>query len=1000
MNPNLVILGAGKPRFSEALASNHNIIGSKVLLDKQLDVFGERILHSVYVNGYGSIATEVSRNDVTFIQNRYWRSTGSLYSLNLALQKLYKPGYELRDTYVIYSDIFFNSTAIDRLCVRDENVVTIGTVDAKFGYYSYSDELLPLESENLAFSGIMKISAEHLKNIMDISLDISRKQPKSTVGRLVSKLLTDNKIPISLMSIDDCWAHIEKTETVNRFIFGTKAQNLISLSNKVQKSKIPHLLSIKFADFNENEERIIENIVSFFNESKKLVVRSSSKEEDSFKQSNAGAYESILGVELEYDTILKAITRVFGSYESWNFDDEVIVQNQIFDVSYSGVIFTRSLQSLAPYYEINLSRGPNTAAITSGETNDFEHYVISREAYASVKDSVPREIKVLVDAAKEIEKLCGYSALDIEFAVGQDGTIYTLQVRPLVSHSPIHEINKDKKNNTALIELEKRLFKRNKADSRVLGGAPVWSNMSDWNPAEIIGTRPNPLAFSLYRYLITDEVWAQQRHDVGYRDLRGEALISDFYNHPYVDVGASFSSFIPRDVDDSVAEKLVEFALSKLRKNPHLHDRVEFDFFPTSTNLISDDKLLDLSKIGILNQTEVSAYSASLLNVTNAIIDKLPESLKLTEKLEEPSKFNGNLATFPQWLNRSLKECIEFGTLPFAHLARAGFVAISYLNSLASKGLLEEGVVFDILESFDGLGNYMQNVAAQCMNGTISTDEFINIFGHLRPGTYDITVPAYWESPDVYLYPILSTIGDPKTKIKREKVCTKEELDCYIFKNKIFANFSDLRNFCESAINARELAKFRFSKQVSIIIDGIRDFGVEIGLTAEDLQYTRITDFLYLEGSVLNSENLKALIEKRRQEFLVNSELKFANVLKDPIDLKYFKEMDATPSFITNKIIEGKIIKITKETQLSTVDLSEKILVIENADPGYDFVFSRKISGFITCFGGPNSHMAIRSAELGIPAVIGVGNKIFNKFIDNQLVRLNCMSKKIEWLEI
>ena len=37
--------------------------------------------------------------------------------------------------------------------------------------------------------------------------------------------------------------------------------------------------------------------------------------------------------------------------------------------------------------------------------------------------------------------------------------------------------------------------------------------MPDWNPAEIIGTGPKPLAFSLYRGLITNDIWARQRFE-------------------------------------------------------------------------------------------------------------------------------------------------------------------------------------------------------------------------------------------------------------------------------------------------------------------------------------------------------------------------------------------------------------------------------------------------------------------------------------------------------
>ena len=50
-------------------------------------------------------------------------------------------------------------------------------------------------------------------------------------------------------------------------------------------------------------------------------------------------------------------------------------------------------------------------------------------------------------------------------------------------------------------------------------------------------------------------------------------------------------------------------------------------------------------------------------------------------------------------------------------------------------------------------------------------------------------------------------------------------------------------------------------------------------------------------------------------------------------------------------------------------------LFLENADPGYDFIFSYNIKGLITEYGGSNSHMSIRCLELGIPAIIGIGSR-------------------------
>ena len=53
-------------------------------------------------------------------------------------------------------------------------------------------------------------------------------------------------------------------------------------------------------------------------------------------------------------------------------------------------------------------------------------------------------------------------------------------------------------------------------------------------------------------------------------------------------------------------------------------------------------------------------------------------------------------------------------------------------------------------------------------------------------------------------------------------------------------------------------------------------------------------------------------------------------------------------------------------------------MLIASADPGYDWIFSHPIAGFITAFGGINSHMSIRSNELGVPAVIGVGESMYS----------------------
>ena len=76
-----------------------------------------------------------------------------------------------------------------------------------------------------------------------------------------------------------------------------------------------------------------------------------------------------------------------------------------------------------------------------------------------------------------------------------------------------------------------------------------------------------------------------------------------------------------------------------------------------------------------------------------------------------------------------------------------------------------------------------------------------------------------------------------------------------------------------------------------------------------------------------------------------------------------------------------------------------KLLPIENADPGYDWVFTKNLSALITKYGGVASHMSIRCAEIGLPAAIGCGEILFEKLKSAHKILLDCKNKEILILE-
>ena len=153
-----------------------------------------------------------------------------------------------------------------------------------------------------------------------------------------------------------------------------------------------------------------------------------------------------------------------------------------------------------------------------------------------------------------------------------------------------------------------------------MGKRTVWGIMPDWNPAEIIGVRPKPLALSLYRDLITDSIWAYQRHNYGYRNLRSFPLMPHFFGLPYIDVRVSFNSFVPADLEEKLANRLVDYYIDRLLSKPNLHDKVEFEIVFSCYTLDLKDRLQKLDQANF-SKTEIDHLSDSLRRLTNRIVD-------------------------------------------------------------------------------------------------------------------------------------------------------------------------------------------------------------------------------------------------------------------------------------------------------------------------------------------------------------------------------------------
>ena len=130
------------------------------------------------------------------------------------------------------------------------------------------------------------------------------------------------------------------------------------------------------------------------------------------------------------------------------------------------------------------------------------------------------------------------------------------------------------------------------------------------------------------------------------------------------------------------------------------------------------------------------------------------------------------------------------------------------------------------------------------------------------------------------------------------------------------------------------------------------------------------------------------LINRRRREHEQVSGIRLGYLIRDPRDLYVVPLHRSAPNFVTQQRIESAPLRLDNQARAHDA-LRGKIICIENADPGFDWIFTRDIAGLVSKYGGANSHMTIRCAELGLPAAIGVGAQTFERIATAERVELD-----------
>jgi len=256
---------------------------------------------------------------------------------------------------------------------------------------------------------------------------------------------------------------------------------------------------------------------------------------------------------------------------------------------------------------------------------------------------------------------------------------------------------------------------------------------------------------------------------------------------------------------------------------------------------------------------------------------------------------------------------------------------------------------------------------------------------------YSINIDNYKKNFKKYFSQDLLNLryySDTKFKLSSKKI---KKLNDFFHKEKLIINYSQFIQFAKKSIEYREQAKLIFSKSIDKIFENLIKLSKEINIKKEDLKHVDI-DLIINAYNNLSQNKLKKIllknIQTNKRNYNFSKFIQFPDIITSINDLDYFYNINSAENYITDSKVTSNILNISNLKNLNKTQ--NQIVLIENADPGYDFLFSNSISGLITKYGGSNSHMAIRCMELGIPAIIGIGEKKYNELIGAKKLFIDC----------
>lgn len=693
--------------------------------------------------------------------------------------------------------------------------------------------------------------------------------------------------------------------------------------------------------------------------------------------------------ELKNNTNVNILSKITGKLhksciaeinENAKMDDSI--KQSVKNIRICGLVCTRDLMFNRPYYMVSYGV-KNVSDLLNNIWNGKTTWIARNASREFLGDSIDG----LISAVREIEKfLDNEVAYSIEFGIDNDNKVIIYNI------DTIQEIIDKVKPMSDREFIDTKAF----AKCNYLDTNHIMSDMACMNVVKVLGNNPRYLDYSIYRELITSNVWNEALIELGYEAVPDEIMFK-VGNKPYISVNNVFLGLTPMGLDNRLLYKLDEYYSYKLRGNKSFHGKIEDNIIFTSYNFKTRDnisRLLDYD----FQEKEVMIIEDSLYNMTVNIVNNYSalaiqekESIKkladLTQTIidEEPFSEN-NVMKLYKYVNELIEGIKENGTPQLVRQQRCVAIGKSFCDSLVKMGYFTKKEVDSFLQSIETEKTGFEDDFDLLEEGTLEIGDFLKKYGDIRLNIFDIRTECYRQ---VYTGSGISK-DDKKEKYVREKNCLDQSrLKDALVEDEVEIEPEILLSFITESIVNLEFFEIEVKKAIGLLLDIIIRMGDILGIAREDMSYLEIQDLL----SYHSRDSYIQIIEMRRNMYHANRYLMLPEVIFDVGDIDVVDFSNVIPTYITDKKISAEVVCLDDDN-IST-DITGKIVVISNASSGYNWLFEQNIAGLIAKYGGDNTRLAARCKRYGIPAALGCGEKIYQYVTTMKQVEIDCQNRKI-----